>query len=61
VWRKVNSLEAKIPKRRYKFKVGDLVMIRKGKVKFARGYEQRFSTDLFTVVKVIERVQQTVY
>jgi hypothetical protein len=61
IWRKVNSLRAKIPHGRVKFKVGDLVRITKQKVAFAKGYEQTFSTEIFRVVKVITRVPQPVY
>ena len=57
----VNSLRAKIPHERIKFKVGDLVKISKQKVAFAKGYEQTFSTEIFKVVKVITRVPQPVY
>ena len=35
--------------------------IRKEKVKFAKGYEQTMSTEIFRVVKVIQRVPQPVY
>jgi len=42
VWRKVNSLSAKIPQSRVKFKLVDLVRITKEKVKFAKGYEKSF-------------------
>jgi len=61
VLRKVYSLRAKIPQSRVKFKVGDLVRITKEKVRFAKGYEQTFSTEIFRVVKVIHRVPQPVY
>ena len=61
VWRKVNSLRAKIPQSRVKFKVGCLVRITKEKVGFAKGYEPSFSTEIFRVVKVIQCVSQTVY
>jgi len=61
VWRKLNSLWAKIPHGRVKFKVGDLVRITKQKVKFAKGYEQTFSTEIIRVVKVIPRVPQPIY
>jgi len=44
-----------------KFKVGDLVRITKVKIKFAKVYEQIFSTDIFRVVKVIRCVPQLVY
>jgi len=60
-WQKMNSLRAKIPERRAKFKMGDLVRITKEKVKFAKGYEQTFSTEIFRVVKVIQRLPQPIY
>jgi len=44
VWQGMNSLWANIPQGRVKFKVRDLVRITKEKVKFAKGYEQTFST-----------------
>ena len=52
----MNSLWAKIPEGSVKYKVGDLVRITKEKVKFGKGYEQNFSTEIFQVVKVIQRV-----
>jgi len=61
VWRKVNSLRAKIPHGRVKFNVGDLVRITKQQVAFAKGYGQTFSTEIFKVLKVITRVLQPVY
>ena len=57
VWQKMNSLRSKIPEGRAKFKVRDLVRIRKEKVKFAKGYEQT----IFRVVKVFQRLPQPVY
>ena len=56
VWQKMNSLRAKIPEGRAIFKVRDLVRITKEKVKFAKGNEQTFSTEIFRVVKVIQRL-----
>jgi hypothetical protein len=56
VWKRMNSLWAKIPQGRVKFEVGDLVRITKEKVKFAKGYEQTFSTEIFGVSKVIQHV-----
>jgi hypothetical protein len=41
--------------------VGNLVRITKQKVKLAKGYEQSFSTEIFRVVKVLQRVPQIVY
>jgi len=40
---------------------GDLVRITKVKVKFGKGYEQNFSTEIFQVVKAIQRIPQPVY
>jgi hypothetical protein len=57
----MNSPWAKIPQGREKFKVGDLVRITKEKVKFAKGYEQTFSSDIFRVVNVKQHVPQPVY
>jgi hypothetical protein len=61
VWQKMNSLRAKIPQGHVKFKVGDLVRITNEKVKFAKGYEKNFSTEIFRIVKVIQRAPQPVY
>ena len=55
----MNIRNAKIPQGRVKFKVGDFVRITKEKVKFAKGYEQNFSKEIFRVVKVVPRVPPT--
>jgi hypothetical protein len=49
----MNSLWGKIPQGSVKFKVGDVVRITKQKVKFAKGYEQTFSTEIFRGAKAI--------
>ena len=41
--------------------MGGFVRITKEKVKFAKGYEQNFSKEIFRVVKVVPRVPQPVY
>jgi len=51
------SHRTKIPQGRFKFKVGDLARIIKENLTFAKGYEQ---TDIFRIVKVIQRVQQII-
>jgi hypothetical protein len=56
-----NSLRTAIPQGQVKFRVGDLFRITKEKVKFAKGYEQTFSTKIFQVVKVIHLIPQPVY
>jgi len=45
----VNSLRAKIPQICVKFKVGVLAIITKEKLRFAKGHEQTFSTEIFRV------------
>jgi transposase InsO family protein len=61
VWERVNSLRTAIPRGHVNFRVGNLVRITKEKLKFAKGYEQTFSTEIFQVVKVIHRMPQPVY
>jgi hypothetical protein len=61
VWRRIKDSRSKIPRGIVKYKVGDHVRITKEKVKFAKGYEQTFSTEIFRVVKVIRRMPQPVY
>ena len=61
VWKRMNSLWTKIPQGRVKYKLGDLVGITKETVKFVKGCKQTFSTEIFRVVKVIQRVPQPVY
>jgi hypothetical protein len=55
----MSILRSKIPRGRVKFKVGDLVRITKGK--FAKVSEQMFSTEIFLVVNVIQRIPKPVY
>ena len=52
----MNSLSAKIPLGRVKFNVGDFVIITKEKVKFAKSFEQNYSTEIFQVAKDIQRM-----
>jgi hypothetical protein len=61
VWQTTKAHRSKIPRGVLKFKVGNHVRITKKKVKFAKGYEQTFSTEVFRVVKVIHRIPQPVY
>jgi hypothetical protein len=44
-----------------KFHVGQHVRISKEKLKFAKGSEQNYSTEIFRVVKVINRTPRSVY
>ena len=61
IWKRINILIAKIPQGRVKFKVGNFLRITKEKVKFAKGYEQNVSKEIFRVVKIVPLVPQPVY
>ena len=61
VWKRMNSLWVKIPEGRVKYKAANLLRITKENVKFAKGYEKTFSTEIFRVVKDIQRLHQPVY
>jgi hypothetical protein len=61
IWRKLHRLQGKIPKGKAKFKSGDLVRITREKLRLGKGYEQTFSTEIFRIVKVINRTPQPVY
>jgi len=61
VWQRMNSLWAEIPQESVKYEVSDLVRKTKERVKFAKGYEQTFSTEIFRFAKVIQRMPQPVY
>ena len=44
-----------------KFREGDFVRIQRWKNKFARGYEKNFTTEVFTVAKVLNHLPITMY
>ena len=46
---------------RAKFRVGQYVRISKDKMKFAKGYEQNFRTEIFGIAKVKEWIPRPVY
>jgi hypothetical protein len=61
IWQRMNDKRKRIRTVRPKFKVGQMVRISKEKMKFAKGYEQNFSTEIFRISKVIERSPRPVY
>ena len=61
VWQRMNDKRSRIRTVRPKFRVGQYVRISKEKMKFAKGYEQNFSTEIFRIAKVIERSPRPVY
>jgi hypothetical protein len=59
IWKRMNRRRVRTV--RAKFSVGQHVRISKEKMKFAKGYEQNFSTEIFRIVKVIERRPRPFY
>ena len=60
IWKKINWRRRRICVAKVKFSVGQHVRISK-KMKFAKGGEQTFSTEIFRVTKFIEREPRPVY
>ena len=61
VWKRMYSRRRLIRVAKVKFSVGQHVRIGKEKMKFAKGGEQTYSSEIFRVTKVIERRPRTVY
>ena len=61
IWKKMNRRRRRIRVAKVKFSVGQHVRISKEKMKFAKGGEQTFSTEIFRITKVIEREPRPVY
>ena len=61
IWKRMNSRRRRIRLAKVKFSVGQHVRICKEKMKFAKGGEQTFSTEIFRITKVIERKPRPVY
>jgi len=61
IWKRMHRHRRRIRVAKVKFNVGQHVRISKEKMKFAKGGEQIFSTEIFRNKKVIERRPQPVY
>ena len=61
IWRRLNRRRRRIRVAKVRFSVGQHVRISREKMKFAKGGEQTFSTEIFRVTKVIERKPRPVY
>jgi len=61
IWKRINKKQGKIPIAKPRFRVGQYVRISKEKMKFAKGGEQNYSTEVFRVIKVIRRTPRPVY
>ena len=57
----MNQKQGKIPIAKPRFRVGQHVCISKEKMKFAKGGEQNYNTDVFRIIKVIRRTPRPVY
>jgi len=60
IWKRMDEKRRSIRVYRARFHVGQHVRIRKEKMKFAKGAEQNFSTEIFRV-KVIQRRPRPFY
>jgi hypothetical protein len=57
----MNKKRDKISIEKPRFRLGQHVRISKEKIKFAKGGEQNYSTEVFRVIKVIRRTPRLVY
>lgn len=57
--KKIYSKNKKVPRRKAKFKIGDMVRISRLKNVFEKGYYSTFSTELFKIAKVKDTVPKT--
>jgi len=57
----MEGLNRRVRVAKAKFRVGQHVCISKEKMKFAKGAEQNFSTEIFRIAKVIERRPRPLY
>lgn len=61
IWERMRRKQSKIKQGTIKFSIGDMVRIGKYKKTFSKGYEENYTTEIFKVVKVINRKPQPVY
>jgi hypothetical protein len=57
----MNKKDRKIPIAKPKLRVGQHVRISKEKMKFAKGGEKNYTTEVFRMIKVIHRTPRPVY
>jgi hypothetical protein len=61
VWRRVKNKQDRIPTRPARYEQGQIVRIGKQKFKFAKGFEQNFSREIFKISKVIKHSPEPVF
>jgi hypothetical protein len=60
IWNTLTAQRYRTRSGKSRFRIGQHVRISKGKMKFAKGSEQNYSTEMFRVVKVINRTPRSV-
>jgi hypothetical protein len=61
IWRKMRAKQTSVSRAPAKFKVGQHVRIRKEKLKFAKGGEENYTTEIFQIHTVVSRSPRPVY
>jgi hypothetical protein len=61
IWERINEKRDRIHIAQPKFRIGQHVRISKEKIKFAKGGEQNYTTEVFLIIKVICRIPRPVY
>jgi hypothetical protein len=61
IWERMKEKRGRIPIAQPKFCVGQHVRISKEKLKFAKGGEKNYTTDVFRIIKVIHKTPRPVY
>jgi hypothetical protein len=61
IWQRMNEKRDGILIAQPKFRVGQNVRISKEKMKFAKGGEQNYTTEVFRIIKVIRRIPRPLY
>jgi hypothetical protein len=61
IWTKMRARQSKIRRAVAKFRAGQHVRISKEKLKFAKGGEQNYTTEIFKIHKVVHKTRRPVY
>jgi hypothetical protein len=61
IWRRMHKTVSRVHSVRAKYSIGQFVRIRKEKVKIAKSAEQKYTTEIFRIIKVIHRSPRPVY
>jgi hypothetical protein len=61
IWRTIRVKQSSVSRAPAKFKVGQYVRMSKEKIKFAKGGEQNYTTEIFQIQKVVPRTPRPVY